>query len=402
MAKINDPAILATVARNDKDWGVRRAAVHNVADPELLARITIDDSDARVRHAAIDKLNDQDALGKVAIEATDANALRIALERLTDQAALARVAVKSQDAAVRRGARDALTDHALAQIGMWVKPQLTRQVTDQGLLARIAVKALDEDVRHAAVEHVGDQTLLARIATHDRESAVRRAAVDKLADDMRLATIAVNDQDSSVRQAVAGLAFETNTRSLLTSVLEGELDVVREAAAQRLSDPASLEHAAMRVTSRHVLKILLANIGDTAMLNRIAAGAANAPMRLAATRKVGAKSWPQIFGAATTSGASIRMLGDALAAVSLFSDVQPEALTATQQASLNLIRRGDESRIPEMVELLEAYGDKTLAEDYLNCGQPDLNAAADTWAGRHGYSTGPGSGSSRASWGRAR
>lgn len=66
---------------------------------------------------------------------------------------------------------------------------------------------------------------------------------------------------------------------------------------------------------------------------------------------------------------------------------------------MNLIRRGDESRIPEMVDLLEGYGDKTLAEDYLNCGQPDLNAAARKWFYARGYSIRPGFGSHRATWG---
>lgn len=93
------------------------------------------------------------------------------------------------------------------------------------------------------------------------------------------------------------------------------------------------------------------------------------------------------------------MLGDALAAVSLFTQAQPDGVDGVQHACLNLIRRGDESRIPEMVDLLETYGDKMLAEDYLNCGQPDLSAAARQWAGRHGYSFGIGDGSHRVSWG---
>jgi hypothetical protein len=47
------------------------------------------------------------------------------------------------------------------------------------------------------------------------------------------------------------------------------------------------------------------------------------------------------------------MLGDALAAVSLFPEVQHSAVSAVQRACLTMIGRGDESRIPEMVELLE-------------------------------------------------
>ena len=117
--------------------------------------------------------------------------------------------------------------------------------------------------------------------------------------------------------------------------------------------------------------------------------------------KAGTNSWGQIFRAATTKGASLNNLGDALAAVSLFYTIQTEAVEGVQQASLNLIRLGNESRIPEMVELLEQYGDKKLAEDYLNCGQPDLDAAGRTWAQKRGYFVSQGSGSHRASWGRS-
>jgi len=84
------------------------------------------------------------------------------------------------------------------------------------------------------------------------------------------------------------------------------------------------------------------------------------------------------------------------------TNVQDEARTSVQRASLSLIRRGDESRIPELVDLLEGYGDKTLAEDYLDCGQPDLSAASQDWARKRGYSTRSGSGSNRANWGSGR
>ena len=66
---------------------------------------------------------------------------------------------------------------------------------------------------------------------------------------------------------------------------------------------------------------------------------------------------------------------------------------------LTLIRRGDESRIPDLVDLLGRYGDRTLCEDYLNCGQPDLNSAGQNWASDHGFDVGTGNGSNRANWG---
>ncbi len=175
---------------------------------------------------------------------------------------------------------------------------------------------------------------------------------------------------------------------------------IRCAAARQLRDPATLEKAALRADVREVLKTLLAKLNDRAILNRIANGAQDRAMRLAAAKKSGSKSWNGIFYEATAQGATVQMLGDAFAAVSLFQQSQPDARTGVQNAYLNLIRRGNESRIPEMVDLLEGYGGTTLAEDYLNCGQPDLDSSARAWA--RGYNVGTGHGSNRARWGSGR
>jgi len=46
----------------------------------------------------------------------------------------------------------------------------------------------------------------------------------------------------------------------------------------------------------------------------------------------------------------------------LFSEVHQDAVSGVQQACLNLIQHGNELRIPEMVDLLENYGDEALPE----------------------------------------
>ena len=48
--------------------------------------------------------------------------------------------------------------------------------------------------------------------------------------------------------------------------------------------------------------------------------------------------------------------------------------------------------------LLE-YGDKTMAEDYLNCGSDELANGGRRWANAHGYSINSGNGSHRSGWG---
>jgi hypothetical protein len=477
--------------------------VGRLTDPALLATFALEGMDPQVRAAAVRRLTDQSVVAKVAMEATDPDVRRAAVGRLTDQSVVAKVAMEATDPDVRRAAVGRLTDPAtLARMGMWVKPELTRQVTDQGLLVQIAVEAVDWEVRRAAVAQLTDQTPLARLGVEAADWSVRAAAVTQLTDQRLLGNLAVaakwldvrifaisevsdqmllrqlakNDPQAVIRQAavtrieddeflvqrlrtepsatvraaivktlgredslrdvaltayhqkdreqasqriwnrispavgevstahtalerrVKTLDAETDSGKLLALALDGGVDVLRAAAARRLSDPVALVQAALHASDREVMKILLKKLHDTAILSQIADAADDRPMRLAAARKAGETSWQKIFDAASANGATVEMRGDALAAVSLFSDVQQEAVSQVQRACLNLIQRGDESRIPEMVDLLEGYGDKRLAEAYLNCGQPDLEAAARTWADRRRYTIGTGAGPQHAAW----
>ena len=49
------------------------------------------------------------------------------------------------------------------------------------------------------------------------------------------------------------------------------------------------------------------------------------------------------------------------------------------------IGRGVASTTPALISALEHFGDKEMAEDYVNCGQDDLKRAAEKWADDHGY-----------------
>jgi hypothetical protein len=54
----------------------------------------------------------------------------------------------------------------------------------------------------------------------------------------------------------------------------------------------------------------------------------------------------------------------------------------------------------KLVRILMVYGDKSMAEDYLNSGSSALAAGGRRWAAQHGYRVSTGPGSHRASWGR--
>ncbi|NQU06460.1 MAG: hypothetical protein HQ568_10235 [Calditrichaeota bacterium] len=457
IGELSAQTILSKIALEDKDSELRVTAVERLTDQIVLAKVAVQDKESNVRKAAIGKLTDQFVLAKVAVEDKDSSIRKAASEKLTDQSLLVKVVENDKILNVRVAAIGRITNQAVLR--KWaehstkneIRQAAVAQLTDQALLAQIAMKDKDSDVRFAAIGQMTDQSILCQWAEQKKQAAIRQAVVLRITDDkfliqrllvepsyavrsniietlhseqslmeVALSTYYENDRNKAFREltgeqrslAIKGrqvleirvkvLASETDNEKLLTITLSGEFDVLRFAAAKRLSDPKTLEQAALQADDREVLKILLTKINDTDALSLIAKNASDRAMRLAATKKTGTKTWGAIFSKATAKGATAKTFGDAIAAVSLFTDKQSDARTGVQRACLELIRRGDESRIPEMAELLEGYGDRTLCEDYLNCGQPDLYSAGADWARSRGYDIGTGFGSSRAKWGGGR
>jgi hypothetical protein len=449
---------LAKIARTAKNPRVRSAAVEKLTDQVLLEKIAVNDKTDFVRSSAIDQITSQAALAKIAVVEKNASVRSNAVRKLTDQATLGKIAIADKASFVRRYAIEKLTDQAvLAEIatkekGRKLRLAAVKRLTDQNALTEIATKEKTLDIRLAAIANMSDAPLLRQCAEKAPEAVIRRAAVERIHDDAFLLARLPAETSAAVRYAivtrlqgkealrvaartafhqrdrktalrrlrnklndpapdlvmahrelarqVAALAGETDSGKLQELALTGAFDVLRIMAAKTLSDPAALEQVGRQSTSRDVLKIVLAKIEDKTVLDRIASTAADPAMQLAASHKAGAKSWTQIFNDASKRGASAQIQGNALAAVALFPSIQPEAKKSVQKLALSLIRLGDETRIPEMVDLLEGYGDKRLAEDYLNCGQPDLDSAGRRWGRRRGYNVGRGRGSHRATWGR--
>jgi len=69
-----------------------------------------------------------------------------------------------------------------------------------------------------------------------------------------------------------------------------------------------------------------------------------------------------------------------------------------------IIGLGQSSTEPDLIRALQTFGDLPLAEFYLNCGRPSLEAAAMDWGVEHGYTLryrlpGIGSGTAPRGWG---
>jgi len=332
-----------------------------------------------VQEAAIKKLTDQAALYRVACTAKELTNRILAVGRMTDQPLLAKLASEQPAAAIRLAA-------------------ISRIIDDDFLLQRSRVD-ISDSVRMAAVEAIKNEKYLARVAI-ENDSRAQRKAADRRVSEPALRR-QINLADQHLRTELAAIEHQTNQESLAQSALQGKFDVIRLEAAKRLNQQAILGKVASESKDREVCKIVFAKLTDQNVLRGVAANAGDNAMRTAASVKVGQTTWTKVFENASVKDTNPVALGEALAAVDLFSE-QEEAKEGVVQACLNFIRRGDETRIPELVDLLGRYGDVSLAEDYLNCGQPDLDTAARRWANDHGYDVGTGNGSHRAAWGSDR
>lgn len=429
-------ALLARVAAESSNPNTSRAAVRQLTDPSFLAKVAVEASSSDARFAAVEKLpaTRQDVLARVAVIDPEPAVRRAGVMKLSDPALLVTVGMESRDPEVRRAAMDKLSGQAsmapaAGSRSGWlaVATATIGKVTNQDWLCQWAGNAAQAALRQAAVRGITDEKFLAQRLRTESSASVRAAIIETLRGNDALRDVALtayHEEDrgqalgrlriaspetaSAVAAVLAdlerrtqALAGETDENKLMTLALEGPFDVLQVAAARRLNSSVSVENTVVRAGDREVVKILLEKLQDYSALSRVAETAPNPALCLAASRKAGTRTWKKIFEAALAGDGSARMLGDALAAVSFFPTVQQDARENVQIACLNLIRLGDESRIPEMVDLLEGYGDMRLAEDYLNCGQPDLDKAARRWAGRRGYPVSTGGGSSRARWGMA-
>lgn len=235
-------ANLAEIARKDKDWQKRKAAVGKLTDQATLADVAKIDSNVDVRNAAVAKLTDQAALIQVAKTDSGADVRRAAVEKLTSQAALADIALADTDAAVCKAA--------------------IRNLTDQAALARVVTDSREVDARKEALAKVQDTVLLTGI--------VKACGVD----------------DATRQEAFERLTPEANFLSIAQTSCAGKW---RIPAAARVGDPAArrklyseLAHGrqetAVRLGAIHAL-------ADESVLNELAADSAE-QVRRAATRRL--------------------------------------------------------------------------------------------------------------------
>ena len=219
--------------------------------------------------------------------------------------------------------------------------------------------------RIRAVNKLSDQDILYKIALDDVNPLVKDAATKKLSQSMLVKLVS---ESKELKVRLYAIYYLDDQKELLI--------------ISQNSDNWNVRHAAFRKLNDNSLDVLTRDAKDPALI-------------LGAKIRLGRISWDEAFSGKNKSTAT---LGDAIGAAALVDKPKPTTSDVVT-ACHNYIRRGDDFRIPELRNLLLRYGDKTLAEDYLNCGKSELADAAREWGMAHRFNVRTGEGSHRVRWG---
>lgn len=272
LPRIQDPVLLAEVARKDPDPFVREDAIKLVKDAAVLQDAYRHDPDGRVREAAVYTLRDQPALADIALHAADHDLRQVALNVLTDRQFLKTVAVKTGEADLRKQALFQMDDQKaleelLASQGSSrdLRLDIVPLLQNQKLLKEIATAgAEDPAIRAAAAEKVTDQSVLAGLSAPDQPVAVRLAVVNATRDASMVAHLARSDNDPKVRLAAIG---RLDDAAILTRLAQEERDeTLRARAVSRLNDRALLARILVQDPSPRVRREAVARVQDKDVL----------------------------------------------------------------------------------------------------------------------------------------
>jgi len=233
------------------------------------------------------------------------------------------------------------------------------RMTNSDVLMKVARQnnGWDGYLNAAAVERLNDQAALFQLACDATNWpglwTVRNHATSKLTDQKALAMVACEEHEPQIcRTAVRGL---TNQDLLVKVLLHGgDFWAVRKQSFNKLD----LVHLTSLVTETK----------DPAQV-------------IAARIKLGELNWDQAF---TPESLNTNGLGNVVGAAALVNRPQP-GTNAVLTICHRLVTQDPSTRWPELVDLLNRFGDRALAEDYVNSSERELQFFGARWADNHGY-----------------
>jgi hypothetical protein len=276
VARIDDLAVLADIGRTDPDEDVRTEAIRNLAglgaETDDVARgvdvvrqlltlgrtkeavlVARENVHAPVRDAVVELIDDAKALGSIARHAQDSATRLRALARLADGEEVLNVALKSEH-----------TDSAVAALERVGDPEALSMIAQRGRnkvaarRARTKLRLVEEAAQPAAVEPA------AQMSADDRQRAtelLHRAEALVTVADPEEATTAL----AATRLAWAEFQADVVVDDALGQQFEAASDAVREAIVERQQEQAAERERAEMVAREQAER--LAIIGDIEALS---------------------------------------------------------------------------------------------------------------------------------------
>jgi len=270
---------LAKIAKNDKNWKVRMAAVEKLTDQAILADIAKNDKDDDVRMTAIGKLTNQAIIADIAKNDEDDDIRIAAVEKLTDQAIIADIAKTEVDwhlqvkiflevsnqvllAGIAKDRLPTAADIAKGELKLLPNETVRTQLR-RGRNVKIyrnrkgVVEAVEigvnwnagfvkfkgkrvENLPALAALRLTDQALLADVAKSAFRSSVRLLAIERLTDpdQVLLTEIFKADKNEVLREAAAKrLIEESEDQELLADIAKNAKgEYIRAAAVKKLEE----------------------------------------------------------------------------------------------------------------------------------------------------------------------
>lgn len=245
---------------------------------------------------------------------------------------------------------------------------------------------------------------LRSLLTSSPDVAVRQSIIDALAliDDpasIEAIAAALNDSDYAVKSnAIDALGAKQSANAispLLNYVANGgsSLDVEEALVAIGPGGVPSLISGlgSDNPNVRLAVVVALGQLGDERAIAPLVERLTDVPINRAVGEALHELSWePQsdreqiLFWVARRNGTDLQADWAKTQSV-LLSEVDSGAPSNVQNALYAFINLGNAEVIPILKDRLAATYDVNVAEAFLNCGHPELEQAAETWAANNGY-----------------
>ncbi|MFZ0473387.1 MAG: hypothetical protein WAL94_12290 [Bacteroidales bacterium] len=398
--KLTDQNTLYKVASTDSNLEVRIAALNRISDQNILYKMAMEEKDPKVRLIAFNGISDQNLINNLAVMSTDKELQLSAITKVTDQDILHKIALKNMLTEVRMAAFNRITDQniinnlAVASPDAKMRLKAIATVSDQDLLYRIVLDDPNTEIKMTALGRISDQVIIKKFALESKYENIRLVAIHNLTDEDALYKIALGNNSPIIREAAMNRLKPEMLAKLATDFSDIELKL---GVIALLNDQAELMKITLNNNDWTVRQAAFRKLNDNSLQSMISEGKDPAVI-LASRIRLGLVTWNEAFSVETNTKGD---LGNVIGAAALVDLPKPTSYDVVE-ACHNFIKRGDASRIPELISLLNRFGDVSLAEDYLNCGNEKLYSAGADWGRAHGYDIGEGYGSHRVQWGEKR